>query len=38
MLYIAGIFILACLGFLGYIVYCDLSTHRQNKEEKKTKK
>jgi hypothetical protein len=34
MLYIAGIFIVVCLGFLGYIIYCDISTRKPEKKEK----
>jgi hypothetical protein len=37
MLYVAGIFILTCLGFLGYIIYCDISVNKKLKEKEKTK-
>ena len=40
MIYIAGILLLSCFAFMGFILYCDISTNKadnsgKNKENKK---
>ncbi len=40
MLYVAGLMVLLCLGFVGYIIYCSVSLRKMEKAEaeKKDKK
>ncbi len=38
MVYIACSIIVACLAFVGYILYCSLSLDKMDKSEKKQRK